>query len=108
MRAVLFTTLLFFALGATAQQSATLNLMPVPGQMQLNSGKFRITNKFTLMVKAEATDTVIYKAVNRAYQTLNRKTGLIFGQKYITNADTLTSASLMISVSTKANAFLGA
>ncbi len=108
MRAVLFTTLLFFALGATAQQSATLNLVPVPRQIQLNSGKFRITNKFTVMVKAEVTDTVLYEAVNRTYQTLNRKTGLIFGQKYITNADTLTSASLVISVSTKANAFLGA
>jgi len=108
MRAVLFTTLLFFALGATAQQSTTLNLMPVPRQMQLNSGKFRITNKFTVMVKAEVTDTVLYKAINRAYQILNRKTGLVFGQKYITNADTFTSASLAILVSTKAVAFLGA
>lgn len=98
MRAVLFITLLFFAFGATAQQPATLNLMPVPRQMQLNPGKFRITNKFTVHVGASANDTVLYAAVNRAYQVLNRKTGLAFSQQYIRPSDTLKTAQMVINV----------
>jgi hexosaminidase len=88
----------FMAVWGIAQAPATLNLMPVPKQMHVNAGKFRITNQFTIHVNAAANDTVLYAAVNRAYQTLNRKTGMLFVQQYITPADTLKTAQMIVNV----------
>jgi hexosaminidase len=102
MKALSLLILLFFTLHATPQQPATLNLMPVPSQMEQNPGKFRITGKFTMSVKGEATDTILYRAVNRAYQAINRKTGSLFGQQYISPGDTLTQASVQVSVNARA------
>jgi hexosaminidase len=93
------TTLLilaFYALVAGAQQLNTLNLMPVPKQIEPGLGKFRISSQFSVNIQATATDTVLYRAVNRAYQALNRKTGLVFGQKYITAADTMSNAPVKV------------
>jgi len=107
MRLSLFAILLFLAVDAAAQAPATLNLMPVPRQLKVNSGKFRITGKFTIHVDATASDTVLYAAVNRAYQVLNRKTGLVFGQQYITPADTLKTAQMLVTVKAKSNPEIG-
>jgi hexosaminidase len=52
-------------------------------------------------------DTVLYKAVNRAYQVLNRKTGLAFGMQYITPADKTDSASLVVVVTASAIGAIG-
>jgi hexosaminidase len=93
------TTLLilaFYTLAAGAQQLNTLNLMPVPKQMEAGQGKFRVSSKFTINIQAIATDTILYRAVNRAYQALNRKTGLVFGQKYITATDTISAAPVKV------------
>ena len=93
------TTLLiltFCALAAGAQQLNTLNLMPVPKQIEPGQGKFRVSSKFTVSIQATATDTILYRAVNRAYQALNRKTGLVFSQKYITAADTMSAAPVKV------------
>lgn len=84
-------------LAASAQQ-VTLKLMPMPKQVTLNVAKYRLSNKFDVSVQGNVRDTVLYKAINRAYQALNRKTGLIFGEQYITPADRSDSASLMVTV----------
>ncbi|HEY4194361.1 MAG TPA: beta-N-acetylhexosaminidase, partial [Mucilaginibacter sp.] len=102
MRAVLFSFLLFACISVNAQQPATLNLMPVPAKLQLKDGTFRITNQFTISVKSDASDSILYRAVNRAYQVLNRKTGVVFGIQYITLNDTLKNPSMQLSVDTKA------
>jgi hexosaminidase len=102
MRAAPITILLVFTLHAAAQQSATLNLLPVPAQMQQIQGKFRITGKFTMSVRGQSTDTILYRAVNRAYQALNRKTGSVFGQQSISPGDTLTQASMQVLVNASA------
>jgi hexosaminidase len=108
MKKILFITILFFSqVAANAQQINTLNLMPVPKRVLLIEAKNRITNKFTISVQATEKDTVLYKAVNRAYQALNRKMGLAFGQQYITPADKTDSASLLVVVKSKANAGIG-
>ena len=103
MRALLIPILLFFTFPAAAQEPATLNLLPVPAHIQQNPGRFRITGKFTMSVKGQSTDTILYRAANRAYQALNRKTGSIFGQQYISPGDTLTQASMQVLVSVKAS-----
>ncbi len=107
MKKILFVvTLLICQLAAIAQQN-TLNLMPVPKQLTVNTGKNHISNKFTVSVQANAIDTILYRAVNRTYQALNRKTGLIFGQQYITPADKGDSASLVVNVKAQAMAGIG-
>nr|WP_197486674.1 beta-N-acetylhexosaminidase [Mucilaginibacter sp. L294] len=108
MKKILFITALFFnQVASNAQQVNTLNLMPVPKHVLLIDAKSRITNKFTVLVEGIENDTVLYKAVNRAYQALNRKTGLVFGQQYITTVDKTDSASLLVVVKTKSNAGIG-
>ncbi len=107
MKKILFIAILLISEFAAIAQQNTLNLMPVPRQLTVNYGKNHISNKFTVSVQGNATDTVLYKAVNRAYQVLNRKTGLVFGQQYITPADKGDSASLIVNVKTQAMAGIG-
>lgn len=107
MKKLTFLSILFlFAIATNAQQSNALKLMPVPKQVALKQGKFRITSKFTIKIVGSPTDTILYKAANRAYQTLNRKTGQVFGQLYITPADTL-AAQMQVQAKAKANMEIG-
>jgi hexosaminidase len=102
MKKLIFLSVLFlFAVAANAQQANALKLMPVPRQVSLKPGKFRITNKFIIKVNGSPTDTILYKAVNRAYHALNRKTGMVFGQLYITPADTV-AAQMQVQAQAKA------
>lgn len=90
MKKIVLIAFLFSCCIAVDGQQSTLNLMPVPKEMLLKDGKFRLTNKFTIRVlpqkndmptnNGHSTDTILYKAINRFYQQLNRKTGLVFGQ----------------------------
>ena len=107
MKKIILIAFLFSCCIAVNGQQNTLNLMPVPKQLAVMAGKFRITNKFIVSVQGKAADTVLFKAVNRAYQTLNRKTGLAFGQQYITPADKDDSAAFVINVKTDAHAGIG-
>jgi hexosaminidase len=107
MKKIILVAFLFFCCVAVNGQQSTLNLMPVPKQLAVMSGKNRITNKFTVSVPGNATDTVLFKAVNRTYQTLNRKTGLEFGQQYVIPPDKNDSASLIVIVKALGHAAIG-
>jgi hexosaminidase len=108
MKKIIFLSLIIFCrFVVNAQQVNTLRLMPTPKEVVQKAGEFRVTNKFTISVQANATDTILYKAVNRTYQALNRKTGLAFGQQYITPLDTSGSASLLLVVKAAVNAGIG-
>ena len=106
MKKIVLIVLLFSGCIVVKAQQNTLNLMPVPKEVTLKEGKFRLTNKFTIKVVRlsidtllsyrRLTDTILYEAINRFYQQLNRKTGLVFGQQYITPDDKLDSASMSI------------
>ncbi|HZX58869.1 MAG TPA: glycoside hydrolase family 20 zincin-like fold domain-containing protein, partial [Mucilaginibacter sp.] len=108
MKKITFLAVLLVCHFAVIAQENTLNLMPMPRQVIAKAGSFRISNKFTIRVQGNANDTILYDAVNRAYQALNRKTGLIFGQKYITSTDTITAASMTVMVKTKTSPAIGA
>lgn len=107
MKKIILIAFLFSCCIAVNGQQNTLNLMPLPKQWAVMGGKNRITNKFTVSVQVNTTDTVLFKAVNRAYQTLNRKTGLSFSQQYITPADKNDSAALVVNVKAQAHADIG-
>ncbi len=108
MKKVTFLAALLACHFAVTAQQNTLNLMPMPKLVNAKTGNFRISNKFTIRVQGNADDTILYNAVNRAYQALNRKTGLVFGQKYITSTDTITTASMTVTVHAKASPEIGA
>jgi hexosaminidase len=95
------------AISAFAQNAQLTNLMPLPQSVAFAGGKFVLTSNFTVGVKADKTDSTLLSAVNRAYQTLNRKTGLYFGKQYITANDNSDTSSLLVSVKQKAVIAIG-
>lgn len=86
---------------AFAQRTTALNLLPVPQTVIIQDGVLPINDQFSVGVKADATDTLLFKAVTRMYQTLNRRTGLEFRQQQITAKEASDSAVLQISVAKK-------
>jgi hexosaminidase len=107
MRSFFSIMLLVSVAIANAQSPATLNLMPVPKTMAVESGKMLLTGEFRIGVHAEKTDTILYKAVNRMYQHLNKLTGLYLKQEYITSADANDSSAMIIRVKHKAGLTIG-
>jgi len=69
-------SLLCTCLIASAQQLPAL--MPMPKQVSRQAGSFAIDDKFSISIDADVKDTILFKAVNRFYQALNRKTSAYF------------------------------
>ena len=79
---------LFAAAKASSQIESSLNLLPVPKNIQVQRGSFMLTDNFNVAIQEPGPDTIVVKAVNRMYQTLNRRSGLYFKQRYISSKDT--------------------
>src|SRR5882757_10678395 len=92
---------------ANAQSAGTLNLMPVPKSMSVESGKMPLTAEFRVAVHAEKKDTILYKAINRMYQHMNRLTGLYLRQETISPADDNDSSGMIIRVKKKTSLTIG-
>ncbi len=107
MRAFFLLFIICISSAAVAQVSNTLNLMPIPKTVSMQEGRFNISSGFTVAVKADPTDTVCYLAVNRMFQTLNRRTGLFFHQEFMAPQDNSDTASLIISVKQKTGMQIG-
>ncbi len=72
-----------------------LNLMPVPAQVSLQSGQFRLDSTLTIAVTGQA-DPRLYKGATRMLRRLSGRTGLFFAQEVITAAATNRAAKLTI------------
>jgi hexosaminidase len=83
---------------AKTQTTPPLNLLPAPTTVELHTGSFSLTENFTVGIRAKTSDTILLKAVNRMYQTLNRRSGLYFKQKYISSNNDSDTASLQVTV----------
>ena len=92
--------LLLLSIAIHAQRPATMDLMPVPRSLQPQNGAFAITSNLTFGVHTPAPDAILLKAVNRFYQAIGRRTGLGFGQEYITAKDSSRSATVQVQVGT--------
>ena len=92
MRAFFFMSIICISITATAQTPGTLSLMPLPKSVTMQSGRFTMNSGFTVAVHADQTDTVCFLAVNRMFQTLNRRTGLFFHQENISPKDSFLPA----------------
>ncbi len=91
---------------SSAQQSS-LNLMPVPSNIEVQQGRFVLTSAFDVSVRADKNDAVLYRAVNRTYQTLNRRTSSFFKTQYITPSAETSPAQLTITVRSKTSGEIG-
>ena len=105
MKKIVFIALLFVCqLVANAQQAGNLNLMPVPKQVALNTGKFRLTNQFKIFMDGAADDTALQATISSTIHRLKWKTGLVFGTK-IVPGDTV--GALQVVVRRKVKAAIG-
>jgi len=91
-------SLLFAALICKAQTAAQLNLLPVPKNVEVQTGSFRLTENFSVGIHEAAPDTILIKAINRMYQALNRRSGLYFKKQYIRSKDNSDTASLQVTI----------
>ena len=82
--------------GIQAQNKQTLNLLPVPKQLQVQEGFLTIDAELTVGIRSNKPDTILLKAVNRVYQNLSRKTGLYFPKEYIRFNDSSSNATLVV------------
>jgi hexosaminidase len=76
-------------------QHPTLNLMPVPAEMTLQEGKFRLTGDLKIAVTGNP-DQRLYPAITRALRRLDDRTGLFFAQATITAQDQDPKSSVVI------------
>jgi hexosaminidase len=107
MRAFLLLSTICISSAAIAQVPNTLDLMPFPKSMSIQEGRFIMSSGFTVAVKADPKDTTCFLAVNRMFQTLNRRTGLYFHQEIIAPQDYTDTASLIIRVKLKTKMEIG-
>src|ERR1700759_1620584 len=96
MRRICLFIFLFSTFTLFAQNPEPLSLMPIPASVSAISGKFQLTENFTISVKADQSDTVLYEAVDRMFNTLNRRTGLYFRQPFVNGNFTDTASMLVI------------
>ncbi len=81
-----------FLLAADAMK---LNLMPMPAQVSLQNGQFRLDSTFTIAVAGQA-DPRLYHGATRMLRRLSGRTGLFFAQDLVSPASTNRSAKLLI------------
>ena len=93
---------------AHAQSFNNLNLMPVPKSLTLENGRFILNSGFSVSVKTENADSLVYLAANRMLKTLNRRTGLYFRQETIRGKNFSDTAGLVILVQKKSEIKIGA
>lgn len=105
MKKTLLISFLFCAVFTVNAQNNSL--LPVPQQVSFGNGRFQLNYNFTIAVKADPGDSTLYFAVNRAFQTLNRRTALYFKQQRITAKDGSDTSSLIIQVKQKKEAIPG-
>jgi len=107
MRTFFLLLIICISTAANAQVTGALNLMPLPKSMTTQNGHFTMNPGFTVAVHADQTDTMCFLAVNRMFQTLNRRTGLFFTQENISSKDKNDSAGLVITVKNKSGMKIG-
>src|ERR1043165_7171533 len=108
LRKIVALLCLVSGFAAKTQTVSSLGLLPVPRTVELHGGSFRLTDNFTVMLRETVADTILVKAVNRLYQTLNRRSGLYFKQKYVNSKNSSDTASFQVTVGKAIEPSIGA
>lgn len=99
----IFSIFIFHEISA---QQPQLSLMPVPAEVSVKPGKFRLDKNFSINVNIPHYDSVLFGAVNEMYQTLNRRTGIYFIEEHITKGK-VNNPSMVINVGKAAPVAIG-
>lgn len=89
-----------------AQTLNSLNLMPVPSDVQLHSGRFNLSSNFNLRITGNP-DKRIYPAATRFLVRLKNRTGLFFEQGNVTPSNQPLHTQLQIHIEQPAKVELG-
>jgi len=112
MKAVLNFLGVLIMLGQTGMGSvldteeAFSRLMPVPQEIGVGEGRFRLEKSFTVKVSGEP-DERIYGAASRFLRRLDNRTGLFLPQDYVEPGEQLDSVGLEIQVQGPGSVSLG-
>ena len=82
------------------------SLMPVPKEIIMKEGKFRITNQLEIKISGNP-DERIYPAATRALRRLDARTGMFFPQDHITPDNAPDNANVLIECSSAGKIELG-
>ena len=72
-----------------------LNLMPIPAELAMGEGRFRLTEDFTITVIGPASDQA-YGGATRMLRRLSGRTGFFFSQDFIGSDDTTSGAPVKL------------
>ncbi len=92
----IFTVMIYHPIQASSE--STLNLMPVPREIILDGGKFRLDDSFCLSAEGK-TNPRLYKAATRMLRRLAGRTGLFLPQDFITAQSNPSEPQMVITVS---------
>ncbi len=89
-----------------ANDTNTLNMMPVPQEMKLTGGRFRLDESFTISIQGEYGEKLSDYA-SRVLQRLSGRTGLFFRQHFIRPDRQVSEPSMLIESGKDARVRLG-
>jgi hexosaminidase len=89
------TFLLFFCFSLFTNAQQKFDLMPVPREIKIQEGKFRLGSDFKISVSGKVHPR-LYGYASRILRRLDGRTGLYFSQDYVTAHDTVQKAALLI------------
>jgi hexosaminidase len=95
INAIVFFACAFFSFSFADDTNMKLNLMPVPAQIELQSGEFRVDSTFTIAVTGQP-EQRLYQGATRMLRRLSGRTGLFFSQDFITVSSSAVAAKLVI------------
>jgi len=105
MKTILFFLLISFCL-VNAAELETLNLMPVPESVQLQRGKFILTNDLKISIE-NYNGKRLDKAAARFMHRLGGRTGMFFSQDFHLDKSKISGANLLIDVKREGKLELG-
>lgn len=98
MKIRLYSSLCFVAvLTGVLMGEQTLNLMPWPASLRIQSGKFELNDAFRISVSGNPHER-IYHGATRLLRRLSGRTGLFFPQDYIRPGELQDAAAMQITV----------
>ena len=72
-----------------------LNLMPVPAQIKLSDGTYKIDENFSIQIRGETSDRILSNAA-RLMERLSGRTGMTFKQNYLSFENDVTLPGLIL------------
>ncbi len=95
---LIYILIIFFSISLFAQSSInTLNLMPVPANIEVTNQNYEIDTNFTVVVRGNPANR-IYPAVSRMLRRLSDRTGIFFKQDFITANARVENPSMIINI----------